>query len=193
VADRVILFITFGLTVFADLVVAVNVGVILAVLQFLRRMVETVDTRPVGTRDLQAELAGLGQRELPPRVLVYEVNGPMFFGAVENFKRPLLEMRPTPQALILRLQRVPFMDFTGIHTLQEVIGKLRKRGVTVVLCEANSRVHLKLVRAGLLTGPDRGEYFESLRHALQHVGVGPDRGAGASSAGSRPETEQFQG
>jgi sulfate permease, SulP family len=193
VADRVILLITFGLTVFADLVVAVNVGVILAMLQFLRRMVETVDTRPVGARDLQAQLAELGQQELPPRVLVYEVNGPMFFGAVENFKRPLLEMQPRPQVLILRLHRVPFMDFTGIHTLQEVIGKLRKRGVMVVLCEANSRVHLKLVRAGLLTVPDRGEYFESLRDALQHVGVGPDPGAGVSSADPRPETEQFRG
>ena len=73
VADRVILLITFLLTVFADLVVAVNVGVILAVLQFLRRMSETVETQPVGARALKAELADFGIAELPPRIMVYEL------------------------------------------------------------------------------------------------------------------------
>ena len=55
-----------------------------------------------------------------------------------------------PQTLIIRLDRVPFMDITGIQTLQEVIGKLRKRGVLVLLCEANSRVYTKLQTAGVL-------------------------------------------
>src|SRR5262249_5142078 len=138
IADRAILLITFGLTVFADLVVAVNVGVILAVLQFLRRMAETVETQPVTARALKAELLDLGVAELPARIMVYEIAGPMFFGAVENFRRPLLEMRPYPQTLIIRLDRVPFMDITGIQTLEEVMGKLRKRGVSILLCEANA-------------------------------------------------------
>jgi sulfate permease, SulP family len=171
VADRVILLITFALTVFADLVVAVNVGVILAVLQFLRRMAETVDTRPVEARVLKAELEEMGVSALPSRILVYEINGPMFFGAVENFKRPLLEMRPYPATLIIRLYRVPFMDITGIQTLDEVIGKLRKRGVGVLLCEANSRVHAKLLKAGTLAGNGSGEYCDTLRDALSRAGI----------------------
>jgi SulP family sulfate permease len=158
--------------VFADLVVAVNVGVILAVLQFLRRMAETVETQPVGSRALKGELLELGAAALPTHVVVYEIAGPMFFGAVENFRRPLLEMRPVPQALIIRLDRVPFMDITGIQTLEEVIGKLRKRGVLVLLCEANPRVHGKLQTAGVLGTGEGGIYCASLREALLRAGVG---------------------
>jgi sulfate permease, SulP family len=181
-ADRVILLITFLLTVFADLVVAVNVGVILAILQFLRRMSETVETQPVATRALQVELAELGLTELPAGTLVYEIVGPMFFGAVENCKRPLLEMRPYPRSLIIRLDRVPFMDITGLQTLDEVIGKLRKRGVTVVLCEANSRVYAKLQNAGVLG--DGGNYCDSLKHALLRAGVMESKTAATADEGA---------
>ncbi len=176
-ADRAILVITFLLTVFADLVVAVNVGVILAVLQFLRRMAETVETQPVGARELKAELSELGVAELPSRIMVYEIVGPMFFGAVENFKRPLLEMRPYPQTLIIRLDRVPFMDITGIQTLEEVIVSLRKRGVTILLCEANPRVLAKLRTAGVLNAAADDGYYESLRDALLRAGVVNDAGS----------------
>ena len=171
VADRVILLITFLLTVFADLVVAVNVGVILAVLQFLRRMSETVETQPVGARALQAELADFGIAELPPRIMVYEIVGPMFFGAVENFRRPLLETRPYPETLIIRLDRVPFMDITGIQTLDEVIKNLSKRGVAVLLCEANTRVFGKLTTAGVLAPQQDDHYYASLHDALVRAGV----------------------
>jgi sulfate permease, SulP family len=171
-ADRVILAITFLLTVFADLVVAVNAGVILAVLQFLRRMAETTQAQAVAARALTVELAESGMAALPADVIVYEIAGPIFFGAVENFRRPLLEMRPIPKALILRLDRVPFMDITGIQTLEEVIGKLRKRGVLVLLCEANARVHGKLQTAGLIGGADEGFiYLGSLRAALLRANV----------------------
>lgn len=161
-ADRAILVITFLLTVFADLVVAVNVGVILAILHFLRRMAEVVETKEMDTQALQAELAQHGVERLPPGVMVYEIAGPMFFGAVENFERALLQTHTDPKALIIRLRRMPFMDITGIQTLDAVIGKLRKRGIQVVLSEANPRVLGKLRRAGV-TGkagtPDYADQF----------------------------------
>jgi sulfate permease, SulP family len=166
-ADRVILVITFGLTVLADLVVAVNVGVILATLQFLRRMAEVVETQPVETADLQAELSMHGLRALPPGLMVYEIAGPMFFGAVENFERALLEIHADVRTLIIRLRRVPFMDITGIQTLEEVTGKLRKRGVNVVLCEANERVMTKLRRAGVLEDEPPGGYAQRLIDAIR--------------------------
>jgi sulfate permease, SulP family len=165
-ADRMILLITFLLTVFADLVVAVNVGVILAVLHFLRRMSESVETQPVVGPALSAELASVGMSQLPAGVLVYEIAGPMFFGAVEKFERALLETHTLPRALILRLDRVPFMDITGIQTLEEVIDALRKKGVAVTLCEANARVLAKLETAGLLEKFDRRSYASSLGEAL---------------------------
>ncbi len=149
-ADRIILVITFLLTVFVDLVVAVNVGVILAVLHFLRRMAEAVETQQMDTGSLKNELQAQGLSELPAAVLVYEIDGPMFFGAVENFERVLLQTHTDPETLIIRLHRVPFMDITGIQTLEEVVGELHNRGVRVLLCEANERVLAKLDKAGVL-------------------------------------------
>ena len=165
-ADRWILLITFLLTVFADLIVAVNVGVILAVLQFLRRMVQTVETQPTAVGSLKSELAEIGLAQLPPDVVVYEITGPLFFGAIENIRRPLLEIRPYPKTLIIRLDRVPFIDLTGIHTLSETIHELRKKGVSVVLCEANERVRDKLLRAGLLEANADMSCNRSLGEAL---------------------------
>jgi sulfate permease, SulP family len=173
IADRVILLITFALTVFADLVVAVNVGVILAVLQFLRRMAETTEAQPMNTRALKLELSELGVSELPSSIVVYEIAGPMFFAAVENFRRPLLETRPFPKVLIIRLDRVPFMDITGIQTLEDVMAKLHKHGVTVFLCGANPRVLAKLQAAGLFSNDSPANHCESLREALLRAGVGP--------------------
>ena len=170
-ADRAILVVTFLLTVFADLVIAVNVGIILAVLQFMRRMTDAVEAKPATGRALRAELAELGITALPADVMNYDIVGPMFFGAIENFKRPLLEARPYPRTLIIRLERVPFMDITAIHTLQEVMGVLRKRGVNVILCEANQRVVGKLRAAGVLSTDGDGTFSETLAGALQLAGV----------------------
>jgi SulP family sulfate permease len=166
-ADRAILVITFLLTVFADLVVAVNVGVILAVLQFLRRMSETVETQRVDPEDLRSELAQEGMDRLPEGVAVYEVAGPMFFAAVENFERALLQTHTDPRVLVVRLRRVPFMDITGIQMLEEVVGKLRVRGVRVILCEANERVEGKLRRAGVVGGAVADGYVSRFIDALR--------------------------
>src|SRR5262249_29288068 len=119
------------------------------------------------TEDLHFELSMHGIRALPPGVMVYEIAGPMFFGAVENFERTLLEIHADVKILIIRLRRVPFMDITGIQTLEEVVGKLRKRGVKVVLCEANQRVTAKLRRAGVLEDPRPDEYAQRLIDAIR--------------------------
>ncbi len=181
-ADRAILVITFLLTVFADLVVAVNVGVILAILHFLRRMSEMVETHPVDVRTLSGELEAYGLTALPTGVLVYEIAGPMFFGAVENFERALLQTHTDPQSLILRLDRVPFMDITGIQTIEEVVVALRKRGVRVLMCEANERVLGKLEKAGVLEALLPGDYCNTFNEALTRADPGqpaPGRKAAA--------------
>jgi sulfate permease, SulP family len=170
-ADRWILLITFLLTVFADLIVAVNVGVILAVLQFIRRMSESVDTQPVGLKSLKVELAQLGLAGVPPGVQIYEITGPMFFGAIENIKRPLLEIRPYPKTLIIRLNRVPFMDISGIQMLEDTIKLLRRKGIAVMLCEANQRVRAKLHRAGVVAVTSDPTCDRSLADTLVHVAL----------------------
>ena len=169
-ADRLILVITFVLTVFADLVVAVNVGMILAILHFLRRMSDAVETLPVDETELHIELARHGVDHLPADLLVYEIAGPMFFGAVENFERALVQTHMDPKTLIIRLRRVPFMDITGIQILEEVIHKLRQRGIRVILSEANQRVLTKLERAGVINESSTEDYFDNLIEAIKTAG-----------------------
>lgn len=188
-ADRVILIITFALTVFADLVIAVNVGVLLAVLHFMRRMADTVETQPVEEHTLSGDLSKLGLRELPPGVVVYEIAGPMFFGAVEKFERALLETHTLPRVLILRLDRVPFMDITGIQTLEEVMQVLRKKKVRVMLCEANERVLNKLQNAEVLRPRvEEKDYAQTLAEAIEraatHVQADSGREGHALSPGA---------
>jgi SulP family sulfate permease len=187
VADRWILVITFLLTVFADLIVAVNVGVILAVLQFIRRMSETVDTQPVGGPTLKAELSHLGLTRLPPDVQIYEITGPLFFGAIENIKRPLLEIRPYPKTLIIRLDRVPFMDVTGIQMLEETVKLLRKKGVAVMLCEANQRVRAKLYRAGVVAQTSDPTCDRSLGDTLVRASAVTQKLAASEAGAAHPE------
>lgn len=148
-ADVAILLITFLLTVFVDLVVAVNIGVILAILHFMRRMTETVEVQSLDFSELRQELQSVGLTVLPKEILVYEIDGPFFFGAVDKFEQSLTQTHTDPETLILRLRKVPFIDVTALQALQEAIEKLHRRGVRVLLCEANERVRVKLERAGI--------------------------------------------
>ncbi|MFL6621099.1 MAG: SulP family inorganic anion transporter [Sulfurifustis sp.] len=165
-ADVAILLVTFVLTVFADLVVAVNIGVILAMLQFLRRMSTAVEVQQQTEQDLRTELAQRGFTALPPQTLVYTIEGPFFFGAVEKLERALIATHADPKTVVLRLRRVPFIDITGLQTLEEAVQNLQKRGVTVVLCEANERVSGKLEKAGVLALVGARNYFPDLYGAL---------------------------
>ncbi len=165
-ADVAILIITFLLTVFADLVVAVNIGVILAILQFMRRMAASVEVQQLGAPELKLELMNQGLFDLPKGLLVYEIDGPFFFGAVENFERALLQTHTDPRILILRLRRVPFMDITGLQLLEEVTQKLQHRGVRVMLCEANHRVRAKLWKAGILDLLHEADYADEFATLL---------------------------
>jgi SulP family sulfate permease len=165
-ADVVILLITFSLTVFTDLVVAVNIGVILALLHFMRRMASSVEVQQVVEHELEAELRVHGDFHLPPGVLIYTIEGPLFFGAAETFERVLAQTHSDPSLLIIRLKRVPFMDITGLQTLEEVIQQLHKRNIVVKLCEANTTVFNKLGKAGILQEIGPENYYANLNTAL---------------------------
>ena len=169
-ADRAILLVTFFLTVFVDLVVAVNVGVVLAILQFLRRMAASVELRALDHGAVQSELAAQGIAGLPAATLLYEINGPIFFGAVDNFQRVLRETATDPKVLIMRLNRVPFVDATGLQCLDDAIGELQKRGVRVLLCEANARVLAKLRKSGVLGKLLAGDYCDSFGQTVLALG-----------------------
>jgi SulP family sulfate permease len=165
-ADVVILLVTFALTVFADLVIAVNIGVILATFLFLQRMASDVEVRQATEHELRQELPHERSTRLPPGVLVYSVEGPFFFGAVENFERALAETHTDPHVLIIRLRWVPFIDITGLQTLEEVVRDLQRRRVRVMLVGANERVRTLLDSAGLLRLIGEENSFQELGPAL---------------------------
>ena len=165
-ADVVILLVTFGLTIFADLVVAVNIGVILAILQFMRRMAVSVDVHSVPTEALHRELPQLKLTPLPEDVLVYSVEGPLFFGAVEQFERALAATAAHPRVVILRLRWVPFIDITGLQTLEEVVAGLQKRGARVMVSGANPRVTAKFAKAGLIELIGQENFFTEFGDAV---------------------------
>ncbi len=168
-ADVFILLVTFVLTVFVDLVVAVNIGVILATLHFLRRMASSVEVQEQTAQQLHEEFGHRGLT-FPPGVLVYRVEGPFFFGAVENFERALASTHTDPEVVILRLRWVPFMDITGLQTLEEVVRDLHRRKVRVMLTGANERVTGKLEKAGLLDLLGRENFCRDLPQALIVLG-----------------------
>lgn len=168
-SDVIILLVTFFLTVFADLVVAVNIGVVLAMLHFLHRMAESVVVRQQDDARLQRELALDGLNVLPPDVLVYSVEGPFFFAAVEAFQHALSTTRSDPRVLVIRLRHVPFIDATGLQTLEEVVEQLRARNVAVVFTEVNDRVLTKMRRMGLLKRVGEDNVVPTLAQAIARL------------------------
>ena len=165
-ADKVILVVTFLLTVFANLVVAVNVGVLLSVVQFLRRMTDAVKTSQLDDRALLADLREMSLSGLPTNVRAYEIAGPLFFGAIESFEHALLHANSGPGTLIIRMRHVPFMDATGLHAFDRVARKLMERDVGVVLCEANARVARKLRNARIFDVIGEQRCAQEFRAAL---------------------------
>jgi SulP family sulfate permease len=144
--DKVLLLITFLLTVFADLVIAVNVGVLLAALLFMKRMSETVTIEGESEANLDA-LCPIG---VPPGVQIYTIEGPLFFGAAATFERTLAGLHDQARVVIFRLGRVPFVDATAMQALADVTRHFQQRHIRVRVCEANQRLAFKLKEFGLM-------------------------------------------
>jgi len=146
-SDVAIMLVTLALSVFADISIAVEVGVILALLNFFRRMTFAVEVRSLNDEELASRLPAEQAEGVPEGVLVYTVEGPFFFGAVEEFERALLHTDTDPIAIVLKLVNVPFIDLTGLATLKNAVEALDKRNVIVALCCANLDVAERLERA----------------------------------------------
>lgn len=160
-SDVAVLLITFVLTVFVDLTVAVQVGVVVASLLFIRRMSEVTNieamTAEMRGRDLEEDpneitqvrkrRRTLGSREIPAGVEIYEVNGPFFFGAADKLKDVMLEISKPPKVLILRMRNVPAIDATGIHALEQMAKKCRAQGTRMILSEVRTQPLRAIVRA----------------------------------------------
>ena len=172
-SDRIVLVVTFGLTVFVDLVVAVNVGVVLAALLFMRRMAESVSVQQevFGGSEARGE-AGEPTPAVPPNVLVYRIDGPFFFGAAEKLQATVERAQLHVDTVVIRLGRVPFMDATGTHTLSEIIERFHRRGMRVLLVEIQEQLERALERAGVIALAGRDNVFPDLASALGSIRAG---------------------
>lgn len=187
-ADVVILIATFALTVFADLVVAVNIGVVLAMLHFLKRMSESVVAHEQSPKDLRGELGPDAPKKWPKGVAVYSVEGPFFFAGVEALQRAVKATASSPSIVIVRLRWVPFMDATGLQTLEDVIMDLQQQGVRVMLVEANQPVTSKLKKMGLPERLGTNNVLPSIEIALSLISHEQE----AAVAEDRPPATQVQ-
>lgn len=168
-SDVIVLMTTFLLTIFTDLVVAVNVGVILSMLIFVRRMSQSVGIDKLEHEALLPELTSNGISELPKDTIVYAIQGPFFFGVAEKLEHAFQITHSDPKNIIIRLKYVPFMDVTGLETFEELIKAFRKRGVNVYLSEANPRVRHKLANMGVLHSVNGGQIYKSLAEAIHQI------------------------
>jgi len=167
-ADVAILIITFSLTVFADLVVAVNIGVIIAILHFVKRMAMSVEVKKPDSKELAEDLQRQGKTILPRELAIYALEGPFFFAAAETFERVMTSIQETPKILIIRLRWVPFMDITGLQALEEIIENFHHKNVTVLISGANARVTQKLSRAGIIQLIGNENFYQSFDDALNN-------------------------
>lgn len=168
-AAYILFFITFSLTILVDLVVAVNIGVILSTLHFIGQMAKAVEVRKEEhSRDAAA---------LPDNVLMFIVNGPFFFGAMEKFETTLADINTQPRAVVLRMRWVPYIDITGILTLERVISGLQKRGIRVIVTGANEQVRASLERSGIVTLLGKGNFIREFDDAAAMLRAGSKAGA----------------
>jgi SulP family sulfate permease len=142
-ADLAILLVTFFLTVFFDLTIAIEVGMVLAALLFMQRMSKLSNIYPI---DEDQDLAE-NYSNLPDGLTVYEINGPFFFGAARQFTEVIREVGIRSKVIILRMRHVPFMDSTGLRNFREVIGDLNSKGVTLILSGVQPEVLTALFKS----------------------------------------------
>ncbi|MEO8417439.1 MAG: SulP family inorganic anion transporter [Methylophilaceae bacterium] len=166
-SDVAVLLITFLLTVFGDLVIAVNIGVLLASLLFMKRMSEAVSIEQQQHEELAKEIED-SQFTLSPKTVVYAVDGPYFFGAAERLESVLEITHSHADTLVLRLGRVPFIDATGLQSLWDLLDNCKRHKTRLVLCEARPNVLEKLKLAGLIGQIGKQNVLEH----IQQLGTG---------------------
>ena len=152
-SDITVLLLTFFLTIIFDLTVAIEVGLICACLLFMRRMAETTDVHMVMNEidlneDADMQRGNLEHLIIPAGVEVYEINGPYFFGAGNRFEDIMARYGKHPKVRIIRMRKVPFIDSTGLHNLENLCKMCQRQGVTIVLSGVNPKVENVLKRNG---------------------------------------------
>jgi len=164
--DVAVLLITFLLTVFGDLVIAVNIGVLLACLLFMKRMSDAVSIQQQSSEALMEDV-GTIDFKLPPKTTVFAMEGPLFFGAAQHLESALESVHEHADVLVLRLGKVPFIDATGTQSFWDLLDNCKRHKTRLVLCETRPNVLNKLKLAGFIGQIGSENVLESINQ-LQH-------------------------
>lgn len=149
--DVLVMVSTFLLTVFVDLTVAIESGVVLAAFLFMHRMAESTQVGFVteALAEDDEEAPSLERKRVPPGVEVFEIYGPFFFGAADRFKDEMRRVENPPKVLVLRMRHVPSIDATGLRALEDLFAKCRRQGTALVLSGVQAQPWDQLVASGL--------------------------------------------
>ena len=151
-SDVTVLLITFFLTVIFDLTIAIEVGLLIACVLFLKRVMETTEISVIRNEidpNLESDLVVHEEHlMLPQGVEVYEINGPYFFGIATKFEEMMAQLGDRPKIRIIRMRRVPFIDSTGIHNLTHLCEMSQKEKIHIILSGVNEKVHAALKKSG---------------------------------------------
>jgi SulP family sulfate permease len=155
-SDVAVLLITFFLTVIFDLTIAIEVGVLLAIVLFVRRVMQTTHVNVLSGDSIAAtedsEVASMDDTDrltIPKGVEVYEIDGPFFFGLASRFEELESAKGGNVKVRIIRMRKVPFIDSTGVNNLRNLCERTRKRGVTVILSGVTEKVQATLEKFGV--------------------------------------------
>ncbi|MGK9368449.1 SulP family inorganic anion transporter [Melioribacter sp. Ez-97] len=178
-SDVVVLLTTFFLTVIFDLTIAIEIGMVLAVLLFMKRMAEVTNvniiTRELEDSDEIPDPNSIDKKQIPEDVEVFEINGPFFFGAAKKFKEQISIVEKPPKVRIIRMRNVPAVDATGLQTLREFYYDAQKNGIHLILSGVHTQPLYAMTQAGLfdLYGEENiyGNIDDALDRAREILGL----------------------
>jgi SulP family sulfate permease len=167
-SDAAVLLATFLLTVFVDLTVAIEIGLVLASGLFMRQMMKLSSVEQLITSSDDRPDAPLITYDLPEAVSIFEINGPLFFGAAYKFKDAMHQIGQPAKVLIIRMRNVPIIDATGLRILKEVNKEMSGKGTRLVLTEiSNKQVMIELKKARLLFGIGKANVTGTIEQSIE--------------------------
>ena len=173
-SDVSVLLITFFLTVIFDLTVAIEVGLVIACVLFMRRVMETTEISVIKDEIDPNKESDVELHEehllIPTGVEVYEINGPYFFGIATKFEEMMSKMGDRPKVRIVRMRKVPFIDSTGIHNLANLCEMSHKEGIEIVLSGVNEKVNKVLSKTGFYEMLGEENICPNINVALERAG-----------------------
>jgi len=164
--DYIVLLSTFILTVLVDLTVAIQIGIVLSSLLFMKRMAE-VDKHEIVKSDDENDIENY--ENLPKNIAVYEIGGPLFFASVKQYACMIKQSGVNAKILIIRMRYVPFIDATALHNFTETIKLLKENGTIVITSGTNNSVFTELKKAGIVSLIGEENMHRTFKRAVEYA------------------------